>query len=225
MSTSRIDPRPRRRSGPAESRRYHRHGRHVGIFASNTAKGAARRGERSASRWDVLVALMPWQGRRPRGHAPGSRHDMDECRRHHRLCDGVGHGRSAARRPQAGLTCAPTAPEAFLTTDVSGAATGVAAATTTTTPAAASTPAASTGTAATGTQAQDQLPANGRLAYRPPCDWRGARRHRLPPGVGGPAEVSSSSVVTACRRSDDRAATAHGRALTRTRTVLEDSGF
>jgi hypothetical protein len=54
------------------------------------------------------------------------------------------------------FTCTPTAPEAFLTTDVSGAATGVAAATTTTTPAA-----ASTATAASNTQAQDQLPATG----------------------------------------------------------------
>ena len=55
------------------------------------------------------------------------------------------------------FTCAPPAPvETFLTTDVSGAATGVAAATTTST-----TPATSAAAATSNTQAQDELPATG----------------------------------------------------------------
>ncbi len=134
----------------------------VGIFASNTAEGTRTAGPISVTLGPIVLDAF---GKAADLSVTFPVPDMTWTS----VGGTIGYAMASAtvEVPLGDLkpifTCAPTAPEAFLTTDVSGAATGVAAATTTTTPAAASTPAASTGTAATGTQAQDGLPRTGGL--------------------------------------------------------------
>ena len=134
----------------------------VGIFASNTAEGTRTVGPISVTLGPIVLDAF---GKAADVSVTFPVPDMTWTS----VGGTIGYAMASAsvEVPLGALkpifTCAPTAPEAFLTTDVSGAATGVAGRDDDhrTTPAAASTPAASTGAAATGTQAG--LPATGGL--------------------------------------------------------------
>ena len=137
----------------------------VGVFASNTAEGTRTAGPISVTLGPIVLDAF---GKAADVSITFPVPDMTWTS----VGGTIGYAMASAsvEVPLGALkpvfTCAPPAPvEAFLTTDVSGAATGVAAATTTST-----TPATSTGAATSNTQAQGELPATGGSAYRPPSD-------------------------------------------------------